>query len=78
MHHIPLGRFRLPVPRTKALRISSGGLFVILGLFGFLPLLGFWMIPVGLLLLSFDIPQVRRMRRIAVVRWHRAQQRSED
>ncbi|WP_425385505.1 hypothetical protein [Tepidamorphus gemmatus] len=40
-----------------------GVLLVIGGLFGFLPILGFWMAPLGLLLLSVDLPPVRRMRR---------------
>jgi hypothetical protein len=30
---------------------------------GFLPVLGFWMIPLGLLILSLDLPLVRRWRR---------------
>ena len=36
---------------------------MLFGLFGFLPVLGFWMIPVGLLILSVDMPRVRRWRR---------------
>jgi hypothetical protein len=31
------------------------------GIFGFLPILGFWMLPVGLILLGEDIPAVKRM-----------------
>jgi hypothetical protein len=38
------------------------------GVLGFLPILGFWMIPLGLLVLSFDLPQVRRWRRRFLVR----------
>ena len=30
------------------------------GLLGFLPILGFWMVPVGLILLGEDIPVLRR------------------
>ena len=41
------------------------------GLLGFLPVLGFWMIPLGLLVLSIDIPIVRRWRRQLAVWWHR-------
>jgi hypothetical protein len=33
--------------------------------------LGFWMIPLGLLVLSVDIPIVRRWRRQLAVWWHR-------
>jgi hypothetical protein len=53
----------MPLPRSRLLRISIGSVLVVLGTFGFLPVLGFWMIPVGLLILSVDIPRVRRWRR---------------
>ena len=42
------------------LRTLAGILLVIGGMFGFLPILGFWMIPVGLLLIALDIPALRR------------------
>jgi hypothetical protein len=32
-------------------------------MFAILPVLGLWMIPVGVLILSVDIPAVRRLRR---------------
>jgi hypothetical protein len=44
------------------------------GMFGFLPVLGFWMIPLGFALLSIDNPSVRRLRRKAEVRWGRWRQ----
>jgi hypothetical protein len=44
---------------------------VILGLFGFLPILGFWMIPLGLIVLSYDFASVRRARRRTAVRFGR-------
>ncbi len=60
---VRLGSYRMPLPRSRLLRIAIGGVLVLFGLFGFLPVLGFWMIPVGLLILSVDIPRVRRWRR---------------
>jgi len=30
------------------------------GLFGFLPVIGFWMLPLGLALLAIDLPFLRR------------------
>lgn len=33
------------------------------GIFGFLPVLGFWMIPVGAALISLDFPPLRRRLR---------------
>lgn len=41
----------------------AGILLVIGGLFGFLPLVGFWMFPLGLIVLTQDIPAARRLRR---------------
>ena len=51
----------------RALRLPLAVLLVIGGLFGFLPILGFWMVPLGLIILSVDIPVVRRWRRQATV-----------
>jgi hypothetical protein len=59
------------LPRSKPIRIGLGILLVAFGLLGFLPVLGFWMIPVGLLVLSVDLPVVRRWRRKLTVWWHR-------
>jgi hypothetical protein len=53
------------------LRIAVGILLVIGGIFGFLPILGFWMIPLGLIILSVDLPLVRRLRRRIEVKWGR-------
>jgi hypothetical protein len=59
------------LPQSKAVRIGIGVLLVLGGLVGFLPVLGFWMIPLGLLVLSIDLPVVRRWRRQLTVWWHR-------
>jgi hypothetical protein len=60
---VRLGSYRLPLPRSRLLRIAIGMALVLFGLMGFLPVLGFWMVPLGLLVLSVDIPRVRRWRR---------------
>jgi hypothetical protein len=59
---------RYPLPRSRILRIAIGTAFFFLGLlFGFLPILGYWMVPVGLLILSYDIPiALRWKRRVSV------------
>ncbi|MEN3793290.1 hypothetical protein [Fulvimarina sp. MAC3] len=54
---------RIGLPQNRWLRMSLGALLVIGGALGFLPILGFWMIPVGLVVLSIDLPGVRRWRR---------------
>jgi hypothetical protein len=61
----------LPLPKSRLLRILSGVLLIILGIFGFLPILGFWMIPLGLVVLSADIPAARRLRRRMALAWER-------
>jgi hypothetical protein len=71
MAELKIGARRFSLPRQRLLRIALGVLFVILGIFGFLPILGFWMIPVGLLILSHDIASVRRFRRRMTIRWGR-------
>jgi hypothetical protein len=59
------------MPQSRALRIVMGVALVFLGMLGFLPILGFWMIPLGLLILSYEIAVVRRLRRRGVVKWER-------
>jgi hypothetical protein len=43
-----------------ALRIPAGVLLVLGGIVGFLPLVGFWMLPLGLVLLAPGIPLAGR------------------
>lgn len=57
----------LPLPRSRIARIVIGVALVLFGILGFLPILGFWMVPLGLAVLSIDIPVVRRWRRRAEV-----------
>ena len=56
--------------QSPFLRIPLGVLLCLGGLFFFLPLLGLWMLPVGLLILSEDIPWLRD-RREKVEAWLR-------
>ena len=63
-----MGR-QLPMPRSRRLRITIGIVLIILGFFGFLPVLGFWMIPVGVLVLSYEFATVRRLRRRFEIWW---------
>ena len=59
------------LPGSKPLRIGLGLVLIGFGLLGFLPVLGFWMIPLGFLVLSVDLPAVRRWRRQLTVWWYR-------
>jgi polyferredoxin len=65
----------MPLPQSRVLRISLGIVLLICGAFGFLPVVGYWMIPLGLLVLSVDVPAVRRWRRKLEVKWGRWRQR---
>ena len=50
------GRRYLP----PLVRTLLGLCLVVMGVFGFLPILGFWMIPLGLALMATDIPPLQR------------------
>ena len=60
---------RIRVPGNMVLRVALGLILVFGGFLGFLPVLGFWMLPLGLLILSIDFPPVRRFRRFVTVRF---------
>ena len=64
------------LPRSRPLRVALGTVLVILGIFGFLPVLGFWMIPLGLLILSYEFAIVRRARRRFLLWWARRRGRA--
>ncbi|GLQ17514.1 hypothetical protein [Maritalea porphyrae] len=57
----PFARFLhwLRNPYARLVRIPLGILFVIGGTLSILPLLGIWMLPLGLLLLAIDLPLLR-------------------
>jgi hypothetical protein len=69
----------LRAPRRWWLRIPAGVLLMLGGVFSFLPVLGIWMLPLGALLLSQDIPWLKRAT-VAVLMpieraWNRFRQR---
>jgi hypothetical protein len=70
-HKVRLFNRHWHLPQSKPIRIGLGILLIAGGLLGFLPVLGFWMIPLGFLVLSVDLPVVRRWRRQLTVWWHR-------
>ncbi len=70
-HKVRLLNRHWHLPKSKPLRVGIGILLIVGGILGFLPVLGFWMIPLGLLVLSVDLPTVRRWRRQLTVWRHR-------
>lgn len=51
-------------------RAFVGLLFTIGGIVGFLPVLGFWMLPLGLAIIALDIPPMRLRIHAWMVRLH--------
>src|ERR1700752_190614 len=54
----PLGKRRHP--DWKWARIPAGVLLILGGFLSFLPVLGIWMLPLGVALLAIDIPFLRK------------------
>jgi hypothetical protein len=57
------------LPQGRWARIGLGSALIFFGFLGFLPILGFWMIPLGLFVLSLEFSAIRRLRRRLVVRF---------
>lgn len=72
MKKLVTGHFkRLKSHPNHWLRKTVGILLVIGGMLGFLPVLGYWMLPLGLALLAVDWPWARRAYRQLLSRWGR-------
>ena len=46
-------------PSSRLLRIPAGILLILGGIFSILPVLGIWMLPLGLILLAVDFPPLQ-------------------
>jgi len=62
---------RLKTHPNHWVRKTAGILLVVGGMLGFLPVLGYWMLPLGLALLAVDWPVARRAYRRMVSWWGR-------
>lgn len=51
---------QLRQPDARWVRVPSALVLIGGGCLGFLPVLGFWMLPLGFLLLAQDVPMVKR------------------
>ena len=57
--HLKAATRYLICPRSAWMRRAAAILLICGGLLGFLPILGLWMLPVGLLLLAEDVPPLK-------------------
>lgn len=69
MTHVRFCRWKFRVPRSRLARLALGGALMIGGTIGFLPILGFWMLPLGLVVLSVDVPWMRGVVQRVERRW---------
>ena len=69
----PNTRYRSFVTAPRAARVLISLALIVGGIFGFLPILGFWMIPLGFLVIFFEVPWVRGLRR-RIFGWWKARQ----
>ena len=71
-----IARLQRAMPRLGAmlapgsrLRMPAALAMILGGMLGFLPVLGFWMLPLGLLLLAVDLPALRPVAGMVVIRF---------
>jgi purine-cytosine permease-like protein len=67
--HARFAGYKMKLPGHPLVRMGLGAVLVIGGFLGFLPVLGFWMVPLGLAILAVDFPPVRRFYRRTTVRF---------
>ena len=70
---VGFGRFSVRLPHSKFWRITLGIALLIGSLFWFLPVLGLWMLPLGIMVLAVDIPAAKRLSKWTVAKWEETQ-----
>ena len=71
MRKIRLGSLSFSLPGSPRGRMVLGIGLILGGLLGFLPIVGFWMLPLGIVVLAVDFPVIRKLKRRAVTGWGR-------
>ncbi len=72
---LAIAGLQVPMPRSRVGRIGVGSGLIVGGVLGFLPILGFWMLPLGVVVLSNDVSLLRRWRRRTTLWWGRRKTR---
>ena len=75
-HALRFGRHTVRLPRSRFRRIALGVGLLLGGVLWFLPIVGLWMFPLGIMVLSIDFHPLRRVRRRFDVWWGRWRSRS--
>lgn len=70
--YLSFGKFRVRVPRRRAVRVALGLALLIRGV---LPPAGPVLLPAAFTLLSMDSAMLRRWRRRVLIKWARARRR---
>ncbi len=66
--YIKFAGLNVRVPAHPIVRAVLGIALVLGGVFSFLPILGLWMLPLGLIMLSIDSAWIRKFRRKSEIR----------
>jgi hypothetical protein len=66
--YIKFAGFKVRVPAHRIVRTILGITLIFGGIFSFLPVLGVWMLPLGLIMLSIDSALIRKFRRKSEIR----------
>ena len=81
MPRVRFSKYTVNLPESRLVRIGLGTALILGGVAGFLPVLGFWMLPLGFLVLATATPAVRRFNprfSVAAKRWWTGTKRRRD
>jgi hypothetical protein len=70
-HKLRFGNHTIRLPRSRFGRLALGVALLLGGMLWFLPILGLWMLPLGIMVLSIDFHPLRRARRRFDAWWGR-------
>ncbi|HVZ90226.1 MAG TPA: hypothetical protein VG843_01145 [Rhizomicrobium sp.] len=77
-HKLRFGRHAITLPRSRLRRVALGVGLILGGMLWFLPVLGLWMLPLGIMVLSIDFHPLRRARRRFETWWGRLRRKRQQ